>query len=181
MTAIRNIQILPVLEFGVRDTIKRIADQYEAENGRKNSAKKLFIYIDPAHQTKRVEAIKAGDKAKARIFAAAIGVVGEDGKVDFNDPQLNVLIMKVMGNSKNRNVKNVELDGVFVTSYDTAAPKLQAVQLYSPTTKEQPKAAVKQVEKAEASEDAPEVEAPKKRRSKKAEAADNEAAETETE
>ena len=177
MTTIRNIQVLSVLEFGVRDTIKRIADQYETENGRKNSAKKLFIYIDPTHQTKRIEAIKAGDKVNGRIFAAAIGVVGEDGKVDFNDPQLNILIMKVMGNSKNRNVTNVELDGAFVTSYDTAAPKLQAVQLYSPAVKEQRLAVIKQVEKEEASE----VQTPKKRRTKKVEAEENDVAETETE
>ena len=130
MQVFKNAQVLPTLEYGVRNTIQLIADRYEAENGRKHSVGKLFIYVDSTHEAQRLEAIKAADKPKARIFAASLGVLQSDGTIDFKDPQLQIFLMEVMGNSKNRNAKNVELDNGFITSNDTTAPTQKVVNIF---------------------------------------------------
>jgi hypothetical protein len=148
MKAFYNPQVFDTLEFGIRNTIKLIADRYEKEVGARNSREKLFIYVDKEHEVARRDAIKSGDKAKAKVFAASLGVVQDDGTVDFLDPQLSVFIVAVMGNSKNRNVKNVELEDGFITSNDTLAPFQHSVRLegLSAPAPQAPKAEEKEAE-----------------------------------
>lgn len=95
---IYNPQDLGKLTINLRDAILKIAEEFEAEHGRKSSAGRIYVHIDVAQLAARNAAYKAGNRQDAQ--AAALAYVADDGALDFKNADIAEAITTVFGEQK---------------------------------------------------------------------------------
>ena len=119
MATVKNEGIKNYLHIGLRSTLQQIVNEYEKQNGQRNSEGKLFIGINPEDEKQYIAGLRSKDvaekaAAKKGIKAMAIALI-EDGKKNFAHPYLLPIFMAIVGNKNKRAFVNLEYDnGCFV-------------------------------------------------------------------
>jgi len=111
MATIKNEGLQKYLHVGLRATLQQIVNEYEKQNGSRNSADKLFIVVSPEDEKEYIAALRSKGKVPTKgIKSVAIALI-EDGKKNFAHPYLLPLLMEVVGDKKKRRFDNLEYKG----------------------------------------------------------------------
>jgi hypothetical protein len=154
MPTIKNDGLKNYLHIGLKSTLQQIVNEYEKQNGQRNSADKLFIVVSPEDEKEYIAALRSkGERKTKGIKSVAIALI-EDGKKNFAHPYLLPLLMEVVGDKKKRRFDNLEYKGGCLV-IDGGKP-------FKPKQDEAPEA-----KQDEADKDEPQDEAPAKKTRKR--------------
>lgn len=118
---------MTAIDIALRNAVIEIAKEFERENGRKNSAARIYIYTHAADKAARIRNYKSGNKQD--VQAVALAYVNDDGTLDYKNADLAEATTVVLANKQNLTFQNVAYakGGYIVTQGTTPNPVAPSV------------------------------------------------------